>query len=56
MAHQLNFPVIYAALNIPLILVDRYQHTSPLSRHLVRPKDMVEQAKEQSKHVRENKP
>ena len=43
MAHQLNSPVISTTLNIPFILVDRYQYTSPLVRHLVRSKNMVEQ-------------
>ena len=43
MAHQLNSPVTSTTLNIPFILVDRYQYVSPLVRHLVLSKNMVEQ-------------
>jgi hypothetical protein len=43
MAHELSFSIISTTLNISLSLVDQYQYTSPLVRHLIRPEDMVEQ-------------
>ena len=43
MAHKLNSPVISTTLNIPFILIDRYKYTSPLVKHLVRSKNIVEQ-------------
>jgi hypothetical protein len=43
MTHQLSSVIISTTLNISLILVDQYQYTSLLGRHLVRPNDMFEQ-------------
>jgi hypothetical protein len=43
MAHQLNSPIISTTLIISLILVYQYRYTSPLVKHHVRPKYMVEQ-------------
>jgi hypothetical protein len=40
---QLTAPVISTTLNISIILVDRYQYTSPLIKHLARLEDMIEQ-------------
>jgi hypothetical protein len=41
--HQLNSLLIGTTFNISLIHVDRYQYTSPLVKHLVRPEDIIEQ-------------